>query len=151
MHGPVEQQWLLHSALSLGFQVSVLSVKQAAYRRARCAHTALWLISLRAQDHQPIQLLALSLSRSLPKHKISPGVSFKVCLVKCESIQELEGETSADTYALYAAPVGMGNHFESRALAHLGQMHTILSRVAQHFINLFFYPSVGSVATTQFS
>lgn len=82
---------------------------------------------------------ARSLSLSLPKHKISPGVSFKVCLVKCESIQELEGETSADTYALYAAPVGMGNHFESRAFVHLGQMHTILSRVEQHFILLFFF------------
>lgn len=61
MHGLVEQHWLLHCALSLGFQVSVLSVKQAVYRRARCSHTVLWLISLRGQGHQPIQLLVPSL------------------------------------------------------------------------------------------
>ena len=60
MHGSVEQQWLLHCTLSLGFQVSVLSVKQAAYRRARCSHTVLWLIYLRAQDHRAIQPLVPS-------------------------------------------------------------------------------------------
>ncbi|KAK5847892.1 hypothetical protein PBY51_016984 [Eleginops maclovinus] len=101
MHGPVEQQWLLHCHLSPGFQVSALSVKQAEYRRARCSHTALLLIFVRAQDHQPIQLLACP-----PNTKIPACTLTQTQLRKSKSIQELQGDKNR-----FIAPVGTGNYF----------------------------------------
>lgn len=96
MHGSVEQQWLLHCTLSLGFQVSVLSVKQAAYRRARCSHMTLYLSCLRAQGHQPIQLLGLSLrTQDLTSSLI------RTCLWSGRAFRSWRGKPSTDSCILY--------------------------------------------------
>lgn len=97
MHGSVEQQWLLHCTLSLGFQVSVLSVKQAAYRRARCSHMTLYLSCLRAQGHQPIQLLGLSL-----RTQDLTGSLIRTSLWSGRAFRSWRGKTSTYSCILYS-------------------------------------------------